>query len=244
MHILGILLLAVQVYFAVHAIRTGRDRWIFLIILVPAIGCLIYFFSEYLPDVRRSPKTKKLGADIMKSIDPTRDMRKLKEQVEISGSVRNKHDLAVEMIDNGLYTEAAEILEGCLDGLFKNDPHILVDLAFAYFMLERYQDTLTALDDIKDANPNFESQKGHLLYARSQEKLGRNEEALDTYESLVNYANGAEAKCRYAILLNKTGYTEKAGEIFSAIVQRAKHSPEHYKKAQKEWITIARQNLS
>ena len=36
----------VQASLAVHAYRTGRERWMYLIILVPVIGSVIYVLTE------------------------------------------------------------------------------------------------------------------------------------------------------------------------------------------------------
>ncbi len=38
MHILGIAEIIIQVYFAIHAGRTGRYWWIFIILFFPLVG--------------------------------------------------------------------------------------------------------------------------------------------------------------------------------------------------------------
>lgn len=41
-----------QVLFAIHVIRTGRNNyWLYLILMVPGMGCFIYFLVEVLPEV-------------------------------------------------------------------------------------------------------------------------------------------------------------------------------------------------
>ena len=43
---LYLLSIAIQVAAGVHVLKTGRDmRWLLLIIFVPTIGALIYFFA-------------------------------------------------------------------------------------------------------------------------------------------------------------------------------------------------------
>ena len=59
MHLLLILEIIAQIYFVVHAIKTEKARyWIYIIILVPWIGFLIYFFTEFLPDSQESQSAK------------------------------------------------------------------------------------------------------------------------------------------------------------------------------------------
>jgi hypothetical protein len=55
MHLLLVLEIIAQIYFVVHAIKTDKARyWIYIIILVPWIGFLIYFFTEFLPELQES----------------------------------------------------------------------------------------------------------------------------------------------------------------------------------------------
>ena len=53
---IGVLDLILQLYFAVHAGRTGRYWWIFILSFFPLAGWGICFFVEYLPDNRAQSK--------------------------------------------------------------------------------------------------------------------------------------------------------------------------------------------
>lgn len=60
MPVIGILILIIQIGFAAHAIRRGHDQiWIYLIIFVPLIGCLLYTLMVLLPEARSSLEIKK-----------------------------------------------------------------------------------------------------------------------------------------------------------------------------------------
>jgi hypothetical protein len=239
MQVTAVLIVLAQLYLAWHAIRAGRDNWIYLILFFPVIGCLLYIFMEILPRAKMQRTARGLGGGILKTVDPTRNLRKLREKVDISGSVKNKHDLAAEMIHLGMSDEAIEILKDLPQGVFKDDANILLTLAHAYFNKEAYAEALATLDRIKAANPDYHSQEAHLLYARGLENLGRWEEALDDYEGLVRYFSGEEARCRMALLLQKMGHTEKSGKLFKDMLEKAKRSPRDYCSREKEWIRIA-----
>jgi hypothetical protein len=44
--------LALQVLCLIHALRTGRDRmWVYVVILLPAVGSLAYAICELLPEL-------------------------------------------------------------------------------------------------------------------------------------------------------------------------------------------------
>jgi hypothetical protein len=53
----GLLLLAIDVYLAVHAYNTGRERWIFIILFIPFAGALVYLIVAWMPDMERSLET-------------------------------------------------------------------------------------------------------------------------------------------------------------------------------------------
>ena len=45
--------------------------------------------------------------------------------------------------------------------------------------------TITALDDLRTANPDWQSGDAHLLYARALEGEGREAEALSEYQAVA-----------------------------------------------------------
>ncbi|MBT5435578.1 MAG: hypothetical protein HOI34_02115 [Rhodospirillaceae bacterium] len=73
---------------------------------------------------------------------------------------------------------------------------------------------MSALDEVQEFHPGFKSEPGHLLYARSQEELGRIDDALTTYESLVSYAGDVEPAVRYGLLLQKLRRADEARVAF------------------------------
>ena len=52
------------------------------------------------------------------------------------------------------------------------DPHLLLELATAYFAADQFTQSKTTLETLIEKNPDFKSHEGHLLYARSLEKSG------------------------------------------------------------------------
>ena len=50
MPILALLLIACQVFCGLHVVRSGQERyWLYLIIALPGLGCLIYALGIMLP---------------------------------------------------------------------------------------------------------------------------------------------------------------------------------------------------
>lgn len=64
-YLLGIGTVVLQIVLAVHAVRTGRPFiWVFLILLFPLLGSLIYIIAELVPEWERSNALQKLSDDL------------------------------------------------------------------------------------------------------------------------------------------------------------------------------------
>ena len=83
-----------------------------------------------------------------------------------------------------------------------------------------------------------------LDYARALALVGRTDDALRQYESVVPRYPGEEARCRFALLLKSLGQTERAQALFQEIVKSVRGAPGYYRSRQREWVRIAKQQLS
>lgn len=243
MPFLGALIIAIQIAFAIHVVRTGRETfWIYIIAFLPGIGCAVYFFTQFLPDMKHSRTVRIAGNRLLKAIDPERELRKRQDELELADTVENRVKLAQECIEAGFYQDAIPLLSRCLSN-GHNEPDIMLKLAQAQFGAEQYLATIHTLDSLIAEHPKFRSNDGHLLYARSLESARRNEEALKEYEALAVSFPGEEGRIRYAQLLLKTGNITQAKKVFEEVLLRAKRAPKYYKRKEQEWIKQAEQML-
>jgi len=100
------------------------------------------------------------------------------------------------------------------------------------------------LDHLRAKNKDFQSQEGHLIYARALEGQGKVEAATHEYESLIGYFAGFEAKVRYALFLRKQGQVEKARALLEGVVATYKRQPRHAQTLNRDWYDVARRNLA
>ena len=120
---------------------------------------------------------------------------------------------------------------------------MLLELSLARFLNEEYAGAKETLERLKEIKPDYRPSERDLLFARTLEQLGELDAALAEYETLARTYAGAEAKCRYGMLLQRSGQAEKAREVFRQIVVVARRSPKFYRRTQKPWIDIAKQNM-
>lgn len=242
MPILAILSIALQIFCVAHALQNGRDyRWIFLIILVPMIGVGAYFLVEVLPGLRQHRQLNRAKHGLIRAIDPQHEVRQRRLQLEVANTLENRAALAAACVTAGQFQEAIELYQSCLK-IEAHNPELMHKLAQAYFGMQDYAKAKQTLADLIQHNPNFKSPDGHLLYARSLEGLGETTAALQEYKILAESFPGEEARVRYALLLKSQQQLDEAKHMFSEVVRRAGRSPKFYRRAQKSWIDIARQN--
>jgi len=240
----GFLILLMEIYCAVHASKRGRTQWLYIILFFPLVGCIVYIITYMLPDMRVDSAVVSTGNKIVKKINPTRDLIRLKKQLEFSDTIANRQALANEYMSLGGYEDAVVLYESCLEGHYENDPNMMVDLANALYLNESFEEAKEQLLKIKKNHPKSRNKDAFLLLAKTYERLDQIDQALKEYESLIDIYPGEEARCRYALLLKKTGSSQQANQMFNEIIFGASRSPRYYRKSQRKWIEIAKQQLN
>ncbi len=244
MPLLGLLSLIIQIFFAVHAVKTGRDRyWLFIIIFFPGIGSLVYFFAEFLPEMRAGAVFRQAGSTLGKLVDPGRELRQMQEELELNDSVKNRLALAKAYVDAGMFDEAIAMYESCMQGIHTDDPPAMEGLCCAYFFKGDYAGAKEKLLTLREMRGERTGDEFDLLLARTYEYMGETQAALEEYAYLEKVFTGEEARCRYALLLKKEGRNEEARELFEKIIRNVKLSPGFHQKNQKQWVNIAKKEI-
>lgn len=238
---LFIISIVIQVICVMHAIKSGRGQsWIWLIIIAPGIGSLVYFLMNILPDLGSSRTAYQAKEIVKDTLDPHRELKAAQIALEETPSVNNRRRLGYAMMVFNLYDEAEEQLQACLTGGFQNEPNVLIALAEIALETGNPENCMGYLDRVQEHNNDFQSQRGHMLYARALDQCGRTEEAISSYGSLLGYATGDEVRYCLAELLNRAGHREQAMEMVQEIETRFERGPKYYKKLNKEWRNKAR----
>jgi hypothetical protein len=240
-----ILTIAIQVALVAHVIKTGRNSlWIWAIALIPVAGPIAYLVVEVLPGMVGGRTARRAKAGVSRMLDPDRDLRRASAEVQVSGNVDARRRLAEELFERGQYAAAIEGYQNALKGIFEHDPTLLLGLARTQFASSDFAGARASLEALNQHNPDFKSADAHLLYARTLEALQALDEAETEYARLAPGYPGAEARVRYALLLKQRGKTADARRILQELLDSAKLSPAHYRKAQSEWLDRARRELN
>ena len=233
-----------QFFCLIHMVRSGRPYWwTWIIVLGSYLGVAVYALTQILPDLQNDPRARRAAGDLVKRVDPTRDLRKLRDELARADTVKNRLSLGAEFLALGEASEAEAIFRGCLKGMHASDPDILLALAQAQFAQGKAAQCLQTLEDLIAANPEFRSPDGHLLYARSLQALGRANEALAEFQALEESFPGEEARIRLAELLIAEGRGSEARVWLEKCLERVRIAPAYYRKAQRGWSDRAKAML-
>jgi hypothetical protein len=241
---IGLISLGLLVVCVVHSIRTGNVfPWIYVMVFLPGIGPLIYLFMVIVPDLFRSRSAQRFRSGAARAIDPNKDYRAAMREVEMVGSVDAKRALAEQLLQRGQFADAIEVYRSALQGQFATDPALLVGLARTQLLSGDGAGAQTSLDTLQAADPKFNSEDAHMIYARALELQGKDDEAVGEYARLVGYFAGEEARTRYAQLLDRMGRRDEARTLYAQVVKNLDGAPPRYRKAQKPWGDVAARAL-
>ena len=235
MPILGLgLHVIIALCFAMHAVRTGQDRyWLMILFAFPGVGSLVYALMVWLPEMRHTRHGHALVRGMKQVLDPTRELRAAQEAFEESATTGNRLRLADALLASFRASEAVPQYQAALRGIHSDDPDIQVRLARALLESGHARAARELLDEVIAKRPDFRSQDGHITYARAVAAEGNRSKAREEFEALMGYASGFQAHVRYAEVLQGWGEIEKARGVCEQVLSRAKRMPGYARRLNK-----------
>lgn len=92
----------IALFFAIHAVRNGRQLyWLLILFSFPLLGSLAYFVVEYLPASRLERRGRIAGRALQKSLDPGRDVREARSAFDLTPTAHNQMRLAAALLEAG-----------------------------------------------------------------------------------------------------------------------------------------------
>ncbi len=252
-------MLLVNLAMAYHSIRTGQSPiWLMLLGLISLSGFVIggigfygnialwvaYFAFAVIPDFWNGHGMRQFRGGVARAADPGRSYRQKKQQAEQVGSVDAKRALAEECVKRGLFADAIALYETAMQGpLGAHDPVLLKGLGRAKMLSGDGAAAEKLFLTMKEVDPAAFDADAELDYARALEIQDKTDQAIRQYESVAARYPGEEARCRFALLLERLGQEDRAQAVFREIIASVEGAPRHYRARQGEWTKIAKQHL-
>lgn len=229
----------IAAFFAIHAIRSGRNMyWLLILFSFPLIGSVVYFFAEYLPELRHTRGGRKLVASVRTALDPDRQLREASRDYEISPSAQNRARLADALLAKGQAKEAAEHFAICLKGLLSDDLDIQWGMARAQLQAGQGAMALKTAQSIATVNPAFHKDAISLLIARAMATGSDAAATRRAFEQAIESATGAQAYAWYVQWLLQMGDVAMAQQVKAQLDKISKHWPAHARDLNREWLKM------
>ncbi len=222
----------------VHCWRTHQQTyWLWIILAFQPIGGLVYFIAVILPELTGGSAARRMGQAARETLDPGRNYRTAKAVYDDAPTVQNAMKLAEAAVDMGRWQEAESLYGGAAQGLYADDPALLLGRARAQIELGRAADALSQIDHLATLGPI--SPQGDLVKARALQALGRLGEAERSFKSAYDRLPGLEAIARYAVFLAETGRKDEARVMLRDIEVRTKKTSGPFRREATAWRDLA-----
>ncbi|OUS03154.1 hypothetical protein A9Q86_01675 [Flavobacteriales bacterium 33_180_T64] len=162
------LIIALQVFCVYHWFKNRTDYyWLFLIILLPALGCVIYLLTQ----VYNKRDVDKIQKELTTIINPTKKVKDLEKTLEFSETFQNRVNLADAFYDIKDFNNAIKYYEDAIAKDFHNDKHVIFQLIKSYYFLEDYTKVVLYAKKVK-THIDFKGSKAQFFYGLSLDKIG------------------------------------------------------------------------
>jgi len=241
--IIAILYLIPAIFFGVHAVRTGRNMyWLMILIIAPFIGSVIYFFAEYLPEMRHSTVARKSARVVTALVDPNRELREARLGFERTPTVDNRSRLAEALLARGDHEEAIEQFQACASGPYAKDVKFRRGLARAQLAAGRHAAAAATLEALIADSPRDAGGDASLWLAQALTKVDE-ARALAAFEHASHVYNGTETQAAYGVYLASLGRDAQARPLLEGVLHNARVGTPSSRELNREAIDGARSAL-
>jgi len=239
MILLGLSLLF-SIALCVHVVRTGQQMyWLMIILLFQPLGGLVYLIAIVAPDFLGGAKAQKARQAARQVLDPQREYREAGQAVDDTPTVANRARLAAAAAGLGKHAEAERLYAEALQGMYADDPQLLLGRANALIELDRAAEALPLLEGLSAQSPAARTPNVALAMGRAYHALGRYTEADTALRWAAAHLPGFEGMARYAVFLAQTGRKDEAREALAEIEKRLAKTHSHFRKEARGWRDLA-----
>jgi len=233
----------------VHALVTRQDLYWLLILglavffggIFSTVGALIYAFTVFFPSLRGGGRVASRaigrGVEAIKPLE-TR-IREAGERLADSDTLTHRADLAALQARAGRPGEAQATLQPLLNGIYADDPVVLLTSAELELARGNPAGAEAHLSQVDLRTSAATRTRTLTLLAQAQEAQGKLVEADATYREAMTAATTEEPRARYAAFLLKGGRREEAAGLLDALEKTERRATGLYRKQEREWFQMA-----
>lgn len=236
--LLGFAYLAFFIWMLWHCMRTEPDRqyWVWLMIMVPGIGALVYFLTRFLPS------TEVHAPAFLRRWTRAREISRLETAAVQIGNPYQFVQWGDALREAGMLDQAADAYARAL----AKEPQNITALwgaAQVAATQKRYDDVCRLTRQILDQDPQYKFGDVSLAYGKAKLELGETADATTHFEQHVRRWRHPEAVYLLAELHAQQGQTQMARQHLQALLHDINGSPAAIARRYGRWKSRARQLL-
>jgi hypothetical protein len=218
----------VAIFFAIHAVRTGRQMyWLLILFSFPILGSIVYFAVVFLPHSRIERQARIARRAIQKSLDPGRDVREAQREFDLTPTAHNQMRLAAALMEAGRTAEAVKQYEACMQGPFAQDAELILGAARAKLANGQPDAAILLLSPLQMKQPNYRTEDVGLMLGRAYAACGLQQDAGVQFEAVVERFGSIEARVELALWAIAGGKDAVAQRELKEIEHARKHMAKH-----------------
>jgi hypothetical protein len=231
--------IVLQVICVIHCLRKGNQNyWIWLIVLLPLIGCIAYFFTE----IFNKRDLHQVQSGVGDVFNPGGKIKKLENNLRFSDTFNNRVALADAYLAAGQLDRAIDLYESSLTGNFTENEYVLSNLIMAYFDKRNYEKIIPLAKKVQ-SRPQFARSKPHIRYAIALEHTGRPELAEAEFKTMKGKFANFEARYQYACFLARNNRKEESVQLLNEMINEQPHLSSVEKRNNNQWFNMARAEM-
>lgn len=227
----------VALFFAVHAIRTGRNMyWLLILFSFPLLGSIVYFFAEYVHHStinRHFNKASQLAENLL---DPEKEVREARKALDLSATAQNQVRLAKALLARGDTHESIQHFERCLAGPFGQQPDIRFLAATAKLQDGQAEQALALALGLRADCPDYLAEKSSLLLAHALAATGDQTAARAEFVALVARFGSIEARAAYAVWAAANNDLAVAEQVRGEFAQAERHWDSYTRSINRDYL--------
>jgi hypothetical protein len=200
-------------------------------VFLPLIGSVAYIFTEII----KKEQIGNLENNVKVSFFPSNRIEQLTKRLKFANTFENRIALADAYLHNGMTTEAIQLYEASLTGIFIDNEHVVRQLIDAYYQVGRYEDVIKIVPRISK-KIDFNKSKSNILYALSLEKTNQLDLAEREFTNMNHGFSNYEARYSFACFYIRNNKPQEAKQILLKVENEVEHMNRREMGNSKEWI--------
>jgi hypothetical protein len=222
------------IWMLVDAVRREEWLWAVFILIFPIINAPLYYFLVY-----RAAAMPRAGGFELPGARTRQRIKELEDRIHHLDNARDHTELADLYLEQGKLAPAEASYRAALER-DPSDTDTLAHYGQCLLRLARAPEALPRLEQVCAQNPEHDF--GHTLMALAETyaALGRTEEAIKAWLSVLERHTYARARVQLAELHLKHGEFEAASLLLDEVLADDAHAPAFQRKRERPWVQKAR----